>query len=49
MEMNPNCDIEKYQFPKINARSWEKVIMHLYRSLRKKIMEINSMIFSTKL
>jgi hypothetical protein len=31
MEMNKNCDIEKYQFPKINARSWEKVTRNLYR------------------
>lgn len=22
MEMNPDCDIDKYQFPKINARPW---------------------------
>lgn len=32
MEMNKSCDIEKYQFPKINARSWEKVTQSVYRS-----------------
>ena len=31
MEMNPDCDLEKYQFPKINARSWEKVIIVGFR------------------
>ena len=25
MEMNPDCDVDRYQFPKINARPWEKV------------------------
>jgi hypothetical protein len=27
MEMNPDCEIEKYQFPKIAARPWEKVVI----------------------
>ena len=31
MEMNPDCDVDKYQFPKINARPWEKVLFWLRR------------------
>jgi protein brassinosteroid insensitive 2 len=31
MEMNPDCDTDRYQFPKINARSWEKVSINLSR------------------
>jgi serine/threonine protein kinase len=37
MEMNPDCEIEKYQFPKIGPRSWEKVIIGLLRFLKEKL------------
>jgi serine/threonine protein kinase len=32
MEMNPDCEVDKYQFPKITARPWEKVSHCLRRS-----------------
>lgn len=48
MEMNPDCDIEKYQFPKINARPWEKVLFLLFRSLKESNMVKNSTICYTK-
>lgn len=28
--MNPNYDINKFQLPKINSKSWNKVIYLLY-------------------
>lgn len=30
-EMNPDCDLEKYKFPKISGVSWEKVHTVLFR------------------
>jgi glycogen synthase kinase 3 beta len=48
MEMNPDCDIEKYQFPKINPRSWEKVKPTLCRSSRRNILAKSSTICSTE-
>lgn len=48
MEMNPDCDVEKYQFPKIAARPWEKVTRPLCRSSERRPMERNSMTCSTR-
>ena len=31
MEMNPDCDLQKFQFPKISARPWQKVFLVLLR------------------
>jgi hypothetical protein len=44
MEMNPDCDIEKYQFPKINPRPWEKVQLILFRSSKRRITDRSSTI-----
>lgn len=48
MEMNPDCEIEKYQFPKIAARPWEKVLVFLCRSSEKKPTARSSTTFYTK-
>ena len=34
-EMNPDCDLEKYKFPKISGVSWEKVPSGLFRYSRR--------------
>lgn len=45
MEMNPDCDVDKYQFPKINARPWEKVDYLLFRFSKENNMAKNSTIY----
>jgi glycogen synthase kinase 3 beta len=44
MEMNPDCDLDKYQLPKINARTWLKVVFVGFRCSRRKFMGRSSMI-----
>ncbi len=36
LEMNPECDFQKYKLPKIGAKTWEKVNIFLLKVIKRK-------------